>query len=98
MVKSNAFTVAQLKSFPTCKHCDGLGLWLYKRPDGGAQRIFRFQLWGRQREMGLGSYRSVSLAEARKQAELARQQVLREVDPIKQRQLNRQQSNLSTAA
>ena len=76
MAKSNAFTVAQLKSLPTGKHCDGLGLWLYKRPDGGAQWISRFQLWGRQREMGLGSYRSVSLAEARKQAELARQQVL----------------------
>ncbi|MDD9725944.1 integrase arm-type DNA-binding domain-containing protein [Roseovarius sp. SK2] len=93
MAKSNAFTVAQLKSLPTGKHCDGLGLWLYKRPDGGAQWIFRFQLWGRQREMGLGSYRSVSLAEARRQAQLARQQVLREVDPIKQRQINRQQSN-----
>ena len=44
MAKSNAFTVAQLKSLPTGKHCDGLGLWLYKRPDGGAQWIFRFQL------------------------------------------------------
>lgn len=39
MAKSNAFTVAQQKSLPTGKHCDGLGLWLYKRPDGGAQRV-----------------------------------------------------------
>ncbi|WP_368373306.1 Arm DNA-binding domain-containing protein [Roseovarius sp. THAF27] len=43
-------------------------------PDGGSLWIFRFQFWGRQREMGLGSYTSISLAEARKQAELARQQ------------------------
>ncbi|WP_420556122.1 Arm DNA-binding domain-containing protein [Roseovarius sp.] len=62
-------------------------------PDGGSQWIVRFQFLGRQRGMGFGSYTSISLAEARKQAELAGQQALREVDPINQRQLNRQQSN-----
>ncbi|HKL56180.1 MAG TPA: integrase arm-type DNA-binding domain-containing protein [Roseovarius sp.] len=93
MAKSNAFTVAQLKSLPVGKHCDGQGLWLHKRADGGAQWIFRFNLWDRQREMGLGSFGRVSLAEARKKAEWARQQVQADTDPIKQRRLQRQQAS-----
>ncbi|WP_428516815.1 Arm DNA-binding domain-containing protein [Roseovarius sp.] len=39
-------------------------------PVDRSQWIFRFQFWGRQREMGLGSYTSVSLADARKQPNL----------------------------
>jgi len=93
MAKSNAFTVAQLKSLPAGKHCDGQGLWLHKRTDGGAQWVFRFTLWDRQREMGLGSFGRVSLAEARRQAEWARQQVQADTDPIKQRRLQRQQAS-----
>ncbi len=93
MAKSNAFTVAQLKSLPVGKHCDGQGLWLHKRADGGAQWTFRFQLWGRQREMGIGSFKRVGLAEARKKADWVRQQVQADIDPVKQRRLERQQSN-----
>lgn len=93
MAKSNAFTVAKLKSLPAGKHCDGQGLWFHKRADGGAQWVFRFQLWGRQREMGLGSFKNVSLAEARRKADWARQQVQADTDPVKQRRLMRQQSN-----
>jgi hypothetical protein len=44
MPKSNAFTVAQLNSLHADKHCDGHGLWLHKRADGGAQWVFRFFL------------------------------------------------------
>lgn len=84
MAKSNAFTVAKLKSLPAGKHCDGQGLWFHKRADGGAQSVFRFQLWGRQREMGLGSFKHVSLAEARRKADWARQQVQSDIDPVKQ--------------
>lgn len=93
MAKSNAFTVAQLKSLPVGKHCDGQGLWLHERADGGTQWIFRFQLWGRQREMGIGSFKRVGLGEARKKADWVRQQVQAEIDPVKQRRLERQQSN-----
>ncbi|WP_171054608.1 tyrosine-type recombinase/integrase [Roseovarius arcticus] len=93
MAKSNAFTVAQLKSLPVEKHCDGQGLWLHKRADGGAQWTFRFQLWGRQREMGIGSFKRVGLGEARKKADCVRLQVQADIDPVKQRRLERQQSN-----
>lgn len=93
MAKSNVFTVAEVRSLPKGKHCDGRGLWLYKRPDGGAQWLFRFNLWGRQREMGLGSFSKVSLAQARQAAEHARKQVSEGEDPISARRRERQQSN-----
>lgn len=93
MAKSNVFTVAEVRSLPEGKHCDGRGLWLYKRADGGAQWLFRFNLWGRQREMGLGSLSKVSLAQARRTAENARQRVSEGEDPISARRLERQQSN-----
>lgn len=93
MAKSNAFTVAGVKALPVGKHCDGRGLWLYKRADGGAQWLFRFNLWGRQREMGLGPLSKVGLAEARQAADRARKQVQEGEDPIKARKLERQQSD-----
>ncbi|MRU15713.1 DUF4102 domain-containing protein [Roseovarius sp. A21] len=44
--------------------------------------------------MGLGSFGRVSLAEARKKAASAREQVSNDTDPIKQRRLGIQQGNL----
>ena len=44
--------------------------------------IFRFKLYDRMRDMGLGTYPSVSLAEARQLASEARTLVRRGIDPI----------------
>ncbi len=93
MAKSNVFTVAEVRALHVGKHCDGRGLWLYKRADGGAQWLFRFNLWGRQREMGLGPLSKVGLAQARQAAEIARKQVHQGEDPIGARRLERQQSD-----
>ncbi|MEB8389264.1 integrase arm-type DNA-binding domain-containing protein [Rhodobacteraceae bacterium KMM 6894] len=82
-----------MRSLPVGKHCDGRGLWLYKRADGGAQWLFRFNLWGRQRGMGLGPLSKVGLAQARQAADVARKQVHDGVDPISARRLERQQSD-----
>jgi integrase len=92
MVKSNSLRVAQLRSLPPGKHCDGRGLWLHKRPDGGAQWIYRFTLYGRSREMGLGALRDVGLAEASEAADAARRLVAQEIDPIKARHRARAQA------
>jgi hypothetical protein len=43
--------------------------------------------------MGLGSFKHVSLAEARRKADWARQQVQSDIDPVKQHRLMRQQSS-----
>ena len=72
------------------KHADGAGLWLVKRSDGGAQWVLRVTVHGRRREMGLGAYPAVSLAEARRKAESARAQCRNNLDPIKERERARE--------
>ena len=54
-----------INELPVGKHCDGAGLWLVKRDDGGAQWVNRVVVSGKRREMGLGSINVVSLQAAR---------------------------------
>ncbi len=78
-------TAIKVKSALPGKYSDGGGLWLFKRPDGGAQWVLRVSVHGRRREMGLGALTSVTLKEARKQAEKWRTVVRQGKDPIKER-------------
>lgn len=75
-----------VKNAPVGKHCDGAGLWLVKRADGGAQWVLRVTVHGRRREMGLGGFPSLGLAEARKQAARWRAVAAANRDPIKDRE------------
>ncbi len=59
---------------------------MIKRKDGGAQWIYRFSLHGKRPEMGLGSYPSVKLADARRQAARWREVLCEGGNPIKERQ------------
>jgi integrase len=68
------------------KHCDGAGLWLIKRDDGGAQWVQRVTVHGRRREMGLGGLSSLGLSEARKLSERWRKLAAAGRDPIKERE------------
>jgi integrase len=86
MRATNRLTAGFLKSPPTGKHCDGAGLWLVVREDGGAQWVLRVTVHGRRREMGLGGYPSLGLAEARKQASRWRDVAAAGRDPIKERE------------
>jgi integrase len=66
---------------------DGGGLWLQctLADDGATVRrswVFRFQLNGRRREMGLGAAHTVSLREARVEARSLRQQLRKKIDPL----------------
>jgi hypothetical protein len=62
-------------------HGDGGGLWLVvtNRDENGralaASYVFRFMLYGKSREMGLGSAWDIKLADAREKARLARVRV-----------------------
>ena len=82
----NRLSAALVKAAPAGKHCDGGGLWLVKRPDGGAQWVLRYTIHGRRREMGLGSVPDVSLAAARQMAERWRAAAAANLDPIKVRE------------
>lgn len=78
-------TAAFVKRAPVGKWCDGAGLWLVKRPDGGAQWMLRLTVHGRRREMGLGGS-DVTLAQARDLADRWRALAKAGRDPIKERE------------
>ena len=73
-------------------YCDGGGLYLQASlgADGEIKKswIFRFALHGRERQMGLGSLHTVSLAEAREKATGCRKRVRDGIDPIDARNVS----------
>ena len=86
MRAKNKLSAGFLKSAPVGKHCDGAGLWLVKRDTGGAQWVLRITVHGRRREMGLGGYPTLGLADARKLSERWRNVAAAGRDPIKERE------------
>ena len=63
--------------------------------DGGTKGwIFRFTIAGRTRDAGLGTYPTVTLIEARKEAERCRRLVAAGADPIQARNEERQRARL----
>lgn len=90
--ETNRLSAATVKAAPVGKHADGGGLWLVKRPDGGAQWVQRVTPHGRRREMGLGAYPEVTLREARDAATHNRALVRQGLDPIKERERQRREA------
>lgn len=79
----SSLTVSRAKE--TGMYPDGGGLYLRIANDGGRSWVFRYVLKGRQRYMGLGAVRSVSLAAAREGARQARSLTALGIDPIEAR-------------
>src|SRR5436305_10982634 len=65
---------------------DGGGLWLCVSSPTAASWIFRYQLHGKAREMGLGPARDISLQEARTAAAAARKVKAMGSDPLQERE------------
>src|SRR5690606_29409898 len=86
MAAMNRLSARAVVTLGPGKYADGAGLWLHKRPDGGAQWVLRYTIHGRRREMGLGALAHVSLKEARETADLWRAAVRAGKDPIKERE------------
>jgi hypothetical protein len=63
-------------------YCDGAGLYLQIAKGGSKSWVLRYTVNGRSREMGLGSFTTFSLAEARKRASEQRKKLSDGVDPI----------------
>ena len=76
MTHHNQLTATQCKALGPGKHADGRGLWLFVSGAGGRSWVYRYNVAKKRREMGLGPFPAVSLAEARttrdKWAELLR--------------------------
>ena len=85
MVLLNSLNQLKVKSLIAGKYADGQGLWLVKRDRLHGKWVVRLIVSGKRREMGLGRWPDVSLAEAREQAAQARKKLRGGSDPIEQR-------------
>ncbi len=83
----------QIKNASVGKHADGGGLYFVKTTDG-AKWIYRYSFAGRRREMGLGSYPAVSLAEARRDRDRWACEIRAGRDPILEREKQRQEAQV----
>ncbi|MGN0920191.1 MAG: tyrosine-type recombinase/integrase [Cellvibrio sp.] len=68
------------------KHEDGKGLRLVVSATGAKKWVFRFTFNGKRREMGLGSFPTISLERARALAHDARVKIVDGIDPIQSRE------------
>jgi integrase len=66
------------------RYRDERNLYLQITPSGNRSWLFRFEINGRERAMGLGPCADFTLAEARERARLARQQLRDGIDPLAQ--------------
>ena len=93
-----ALSAPFLRSAPPGRHADGNGLYLFVQPSGTRSWIQRLVVRGRRRELGLGSVRLVSLAEAREKA-LANRKLAREGgDPLAEKRRAEAMPSFSEAA
>jgi integrase len=93
--KLSAVEVAKAKG-PAVLH-DGGGLYLRVSATGAKSWVFRFQLDGKRRDMGLGPYPDISLAEARTKASAHRKQRHDGIDPLDAKATQRQAQRLTVA-
>src|SRR5687767_1883693 len=96
-----AYSIKQLSAHNLHKlsggmHSDGGGLYLQVK-NGGRSWIYRFMLAGRPRYMGLGTYPSVTLSDARKHADTALRMVRKGRDPIEVRKQLREAQRIGAA-
>lgn len=77
----------KVKNASPGKYEDGGGLRLVVTKSGAKKWVLRFTIFGKRREMGLGSYPDTSLAKARINAGDFRQQAIEGVDPIENRKV-----------
>lgn len=87
----NALNTMKARQLGPGKFSDGQGLWLIKRNKQHGKWMLRLAISGRRREMGLGRWPDVSIAEARERAAEARRQLRDGVDPIEERARRRYQ-------
>ncbi|NIJ21531.1 hypothetical protein FHS95_003234 [Sphingomonas naasensis] len=71
------------------RYSDGDGLFLELNGKDSGRWLLRVQMGGRRRDFGLGSLRSVSLADAREAAFVMRKKIAQGIDPVAERKQER---------
>ncbi len=97
-MRYNVLTQFAAKSAGKGKYADGQGLWLVKRDKQFGKWILRLVVRDKRREMGLGRWPDVSIAEARERAAGARRIVRDGLDPIDERKKLREVPKAVTLA
>lgn len=85
MTISHVLTQMKARNLGPGKHFDGQGLMLVKSRRDAGKWLLRIVVEGKRREMGLGRWPDVSIAEARESAANARKQLRSGVDPVAER-------------
>jgi len=78
------------------KMADGGGLTFFVR-ESGRYWWFRYRFGGKERTLSLGTYPEVSLADARRQRDKARELLERGIDPVAQRRAERDATSQAVA-
>lgn len=86
MVLLNSLNQLKAKNLAEGKYADGQGLWLVKPERARGKWVLRLVVDGKRREMGLGRWPDVSIAEARDLAAEARKKLRAGSDPIEVRE------------
>lgn len=91
-------TAYQGKNKSGDKHVDGQGLYLHVMPSGGKYWRMAYRLEGKQKTLAIGVYPSVTLAQARKKRDTARELIAQGVDPSTAKQDAAQAKRLAAAS
>ena len=97
--KGGRLTVAKVKTAKPGKYHDGAGTGLFLRvdPNGGRFWIQRVTIHGKRREIGLGGFPIVGLADARKAALANKQLAYSGGDPLAERRKARETLSFADA-
>src|SRR5450631_1880495 len=82
---AGSLTARRVETAKSGKHSDGGNLYLIVSMTGARKWVLRFTWRGNAKEMGLGSAGSVTLADAREKAAIARRKIAKGLNPIDER-------------
>ncbi|QUM73568.1 tyrosine-type recombinase/integrase [Sphingopyxis granuli] len=74
---------------------DAGGLFLLVQPTGGKLWRLKYRLDGREKKLGIGTYPAISLSDARKRRDQARELIANGRDPSREKQLAKQRAKVS---
>lgn len=89
MRRSKRLTAKTVQHAPPGKHADGDGLTLVVKPSGTRSWVVRLSIDGKQRDIGIGGYPAVSLADARLRAAEMRADAIEGDEPLGPHQTDR---------
>ena len=96
---SKPLTTTEVKNFKPkdkeYKKPDGRALWLVIRPTGSKYWRYDFRYGGKNLSMSFGVYPEVSLKEARRKREEARELLLKNINPISEKRIKKASESLT---